>query len=230
MIRFLIAFLIVAIGAIANPVGPVPFSVLPDCPSGGLGVTASTGVFVCNSFGSGTGDVVGPGSSTDGHFAIFNGTTGKLLKDTLAIPGTAATVNTGTSGATLGLLNANKTDSGTNVFSGLQSVSPETISAASSTLTPTGTKQDYVVTLVHANTPFTLANMTSIPPGNTHGLIKIIQSSTGSDLINSYGAAYQAPGGVATLVLSTAANAVDIFGYISDGTVVYLFPNYTFSH
>ncbi len=30
---------------------------------------------------SGTGDVVGPGSSTDGHIAVFSGTTGKLLQD-----------------------------------------------------------------------------------------------------------------------------------------------------
>jgi len=35
----------------------------------------------------GTGDVVGPGSATDGDVAIFDGTSGKLLKDT-GIPGT----------------------------------------------------------------------------------------------------------------------------------------------
>lgn len=31
--------------------------------------------------GGGSGDVTGPGSSTDGHVALFNGTSGKLLKD-----------------------------------------------------------------------------------------------------------------------------------------------------
>ncbi len=31
--------------------------------------------------GSGTGDVVGPASSVDGHVAVFDSTTGKLLKD-----------------------------------------------------------------------------------------------------------------------------------------------------
>ena len=35
--------------------------------------------------GGGSGDVVGPASSTDGHFAQFDGTTGKLLKDTIAL-------------------------------------------------------------------------------------------------------------------------------------------------
>ena len=31
--------------------------------------------------GSGTGDVVGPASATDGHLAVYDGTTGKLIKD-----------------------------------------------------------------------------------------------------------------------------------------------------
>jgi hypothetical protein len=35
----------------------------------------------------GSGDVVGPDSSTDGHLAVFNGTTGKLIKDGGAVPG-----------------------------------------------------------------------------------------------------------------------------------------------
>lgn len=47
--------------------------------------------------GSGSGNVIGPGSAVAGHFAIFDGTTGKLLKDTLGAPGTAATLNAGTS-------------------------------------------------------------------------------------------------------------------------------------
>jgi hypothetical protein len=46
---------------------------------------------------SGTGDVVGPASSTNSHVALFNGTTGKLLKD----GGALATV--ATSGAYLDL-------------------------------------------------------------------------------------------------------------------------------
>lgn len=32
--------------------------------------------------GAGTGDVVGPGSASDEHFAMFDGTTGKLIQDT----------------------------------------------------------------------------------------------------------------------------------------------------
>lgn len=61
------------------------------------------GLITAASNGSaGTGDVVGPASSTDGAFALYNGTTGKLLKDGFA-PGTgvatALAINVGSSGA-----------------------------------------------------------------------------------------------------------------------------------
>lgn len=36
--------------------------------------------------GDGTGDVVGPGGATDGHLAVFDGTTGRLVKDGGAVP------------------------------------------------------------------------------------------------------------------------------------------------
>lgn len=44
--------------------------------------------------GAGTGDVVGPASATNNAVAIFDGTTGKLLKNGVVL-GTAATSNTG---------------------------------------------------------------------------------------------------------------------------------------
>ena len=46
--------------------------------------------------GGGIGDVVGPGSSTDGHLAVFDGATGKLVKDGGAVPsggGSTVTIN-----------------------------------------------------------------------------------------------------------------------------------------
>ena len=51
----------------------------------GVAVTDAGGKTVVTIAGGGSGDVVGPASSTDGHFAQFNGATGKLLKDTLAL-------------------------------------------------------------------------------------------------------------------------------------------------
>jgi hypothetical protein len=54
-----------------------------------LGTNLSMSGTTLNAMGSGgggTGDVTGPGSSTDGDVAVFNGATGKIIKDT-AIPG-----------------------------------------------------------------------------------------------------------------------------------------------
>ena len=45
-------------------------------------------------FATGTGDVVGPSSSTDGHIPLFDGTSGKLLKDGLAVVITITSAST----------------------------------------------------------------------------------------------------------------------------------------
>ena len=50
--------------------------------------------------GGGSGDVVGPASATNGAFALFDTTTGKLLKNG-SIPGGAATLNVGTTAGTV---------------------------------------------------------------------------------------------------------------------------------
>lgn len=60
--------------------------------------------------GSGAGDVVGPSSAIDGGIALFDGVTGKLIKDSAK--------GIGTSGANVGLLNGNNTYSGTSSFTG----------------------------------------------------------------------------------------------------------------
>ena len=59
----------------------------------GDGATAWTALAYIGG-GGGSGDVVGPASSTDGHVALFDGTTGKLLKD-----GGAPNTYTGTAGS-----------------------------------------------------------------------------------------------------------------------------------
>ena len=51
--------------------------------------------------GAGSGDVVGPASSVDSRPALFNGTTGKLLKQGTATLGDAAYKNTGSTAGTL---------------------------------------------------------------------------------------------------------------------------------
>lgn len=48
--------------------------------SGIITITNGPGTITIGASGSGSGDVVGPASSTDGDFALFDGTTGKLIK------------------------------------------------------------------------------------------------------------------------------------------------------
>ena len=58
-------------------------------------ISAITGLQDALDAAGGGGDVVGPASATDGAVALFDGTTGKLLKNG-SVLGTAATVDTGT--------------------------------------------------------------------------------------------------------------------------------------
>ncbi len=76
--------------------------------AGGTEASVGTSWFVLehNLLGSGIGDVVGPGSATDGRFAAFDGTTGKLIKELTAATATAtlnAMVGDSGSGGTKGL-------------------------------------------------------------------------------------------------------------------------------
>lgn len=57
-------------------------------------------VTITASGGGGSGDVVGPDIATDGAFALFDTTTGKLLKNG-SVPGGAATLDVGTSAGTV---------------------------------------------------------------------------------------------------------------------------------
>jgi hypothetical protein len=65
-----------------------------------LTTDASTDTVTITASGGGTGDVVGPASATDGAFALFDTTTGKLLKNG-SVPGGAATLNVGTTTGTV---------------------------------------------------------------------------------------------------------------------------------
>ncbi|MCZ2110969.1 MAG: hypothetical protein LC118_15605, partial [Dehalococcoidia bacterium] len=55
-----------------------------------IATSATTAVLILAISGAGgaSGDVTGPGSSTDGHLAVFDGTSGKTLKDGGAVPDT----------------------------------------------------------------------------------------------------------------------------------------------
>lgn len=57
--------------------------------------------------GSGSGDVVGPTGATDGRFVLFDGATGKLIKQHTGAPGTAAVLDVGTTANKIVQLDAN---------------------------------------------------------------------------------------------------------------------------
>jgi hypothetical protein len=138
---------------------------------------------------------------------------------------TGCSTATGTSGATLPLLN------GANTWSNQQSGSVTTLSISTATFTPDGTNNHYKLTLVHASCPCTLANPSATPVAGTSGTIEVIQSATGSDTIGTWGSQYMAPSGTSSIVLSTGANAIDVLSYfVVDSTHILIIPSLNFSH
>lgn len=119
------------------------------------------------------------------------------------------------------LANTNQTQ----VFSGQQTNAVTTLSIATATFTPDGTNNNYKLTLIHASCPCTLANPSATPVAGTSGVLVIVQSATGSDLITTWGSQYVYQGGTSTIALSTAANAVDVLSYyVIDSTHILLTP------
>lgn len=70
-----------------NTLGPLPLA--GSCQNGFLGFDATGLNPICRAGGSGSGNVVGPVSSTVGHLAVFGNTTGNLIADGGVAPSTA---------------------------------------------------------------------------------------------------------------------------------------------
>jgi hypothetical protein len=118
----------------------------------------------------------------------------------------------------------------TQSYTAQQSVTPTALTSGA-TITPDGSSNNYSVTLIHADCPCTLANPSVTPVAGTGGEIIVTQSSTGSDVISTWGSDYISPGGTSTITLSTGANAVDILSYyVIDSTHVALSLLANFSH
>lgn len=132
--------------------------------------------------------------------------------------GTAATQNTGTSGANVPLLN------GANTWSGAQRGAPVSL-AYSATITPDfSLGNNYTVTLTGATAQ--LANPTNIVAGQA-GQIIVNQDATGGRLL-TYGTDFKFTGGTAP-TLSTGANALDVLSYyVVDATHILIIPSLNF--
>lgn len=110
-------------------------------------------------------------------------------------------------------------------FTKSQASTPVVISNSSGTYTPDlSTSNNFSITLVHANcsTGCTLANSSVTPVAGASGTIAVIQSSTGSDTISTFGTNYVLTNAAAP-IYSTAASAVDYYSYyVLDATHVRL--------
>ena len=108
------------------------------------------------SLGTGTGDVVGPGASTDARLALFDSTTGKLIKQSTALTESGGTITSNTAiGLTAGGSNQSitltPTGTGTVTSAGLHSVTFNSSSTSPGGLTLENTNSAGRATVVVKN-------------------------------------------------------------------------------
>lgn len=118
-----------------------------------------------------------------------------------------------TTGAIVGSLNVGHT----NAWTGQQYFATSALAFSGTIAWNLNTAQSASI-LATSNIPFTLSNPTNMVDGGTYTL-RIKQFSTGGQVI-TWGSAYVFTGG-SKFVLSTAANAVDVITFQSDGTSMY---------
>lgn len=94
-------------------------------------------------------------------------------------------------------------------WTALQSNCVTTLTISTTTFTPDGTCNNYKLTLTGSDT---IANWSSTMVAGTSGIIEVVQDATGSRTA-SWGTQYVAAGGVASITLSTAANAQDFISF-----------------
>lgn len=190
-------------------------------------IQANTLTAVTSSGSSGTGAIQAPlGVAAAGGNMTGSGSTtsGNVLQSN----NTGSTLNTATDGGfaitDIQRLSTAQNVTGTKNFTATAAVT-ETMTISTATFTPDfGAGVNHQATLVHASCPCTIANPSNI---STHvgetGMFDIIQSSTGSDTIGTWGSQYITPGGTSTLTLSTGANNIDHIAYrVIDSTHVLL--------
>lgn len=196
-----------------------------DLSNGATGCSTATGTSGATiPLLNGTNTWSGAQSFNDSDFILKGSSSGTTtVKATAAAGTTTATLpaNTGT----VAEINLAQT------WSASQAGSITTLSISTATFTPDASNNHYKIVLVHASCPCTIANPSPAFTAGTSGVIEIQQSATGSDTIGTWGSSYIAAGGVASIVLSTGANAIDMFSYfVIDSTHIALLPAYNFSH
>ena len=125
-----------------------------------------------------------------------------------------------------GVIEYDATACAAGIFANTQAVT-NTLTIATATFTPVLTAGiNQQMTLIHGSCPCTIANPTGIASavGQT-GMFDIIQSSSGSETIGTWGSQYITPGGISSLMLSTGANVIDHIPYrVINSTHILLGP------
>ena len=211
----------------------------------GTGITVvdpgSGNVTISASSSGGTGDVVGPSSSTDGHVALFNGTTGKIIKDSGAVltSGTVTAVSVATANGFSGSSSGGATPSLTVVAGAITPTSVNGVvfsGSATPTLAVTGTTTisgtntgDQTNITGNAATVTTNANLTG--PVTSAGNATAIANSIA--LPASPTTTTQSPGDNSTKIATTAyvdaavqgTDAKDACKYATTGALAALIYN-----
>lgn len=191
---------------------------------GGLGIASGTsGGVVCF-----TGSTTAASSAAlAANNIVLGGGAGACPTASTALPnGTTATTQSAadnsTKAATTAYVDRLTTLNETLTASWRTPVSTPSISTA--TFTPNfDTGSDFIIVLVHASCPCTIANPSTTPVAGQHGMLYVVQSSTGSDTVGTWGSQYLINGGVAGITLSSGANAIDAFSYaVKDSTHIVL--------
>jgi hypothetical protein len=166
-------------------------------------------------------NVVGPASATDNAVALFNGTTGKIVKNSAVIVNAGA-VSGITTLATTGAITQNSVSVATlntNTWAQQQGFAQASLTDASTISWNCQTQQSaYVLLTSGVGGTRALGAATNQVAGFTY-ILRVQQSSGGSNAL-TYDSTYKFPGGVDP-VLSTAANAIDVLTFVSDGTNMY---------
>jgi hypothetical protein len=148
---------------------------------------------------------------------LFTATDASAARGFLSL-GTAATQNTGTSGANVPLLN------GANTWGAAQRNSMATLTPAATTFTPDfNSGQDFYAQLTAAG--MTLANPSTTPVAGQKGVIHFQQDGTGSRTVSTWGSSYKCPGGCTSMPFSTGAGVIDTYSYaVINSTTIVLTP------
>jgi len=180
-------------------------------------------IALASSGGGGSGDVVGPASATDGEIALFDTTTGKLLKDGAGLAAklagieASADVTDATNVAAAGAV----MDSSELELGGSDELDGNKVSASLGTLTDGATvtpdcNTDGLVWSLTLGGNRTMAAPTNADAGMTF-VLKILQDGTGSRTI-TWNSVFKWSGGTAPTLTTTATTGTDIISGVYDGT------------